>query len=492
MKKYIVLLCLLPVIAAGQNISIGKKQVNFAPGFPQVFKGGVVYVENSFNYNAYADSLFTVMTDLTTPEKRKIDSLFVKLDRYGTADKLDVLNIQIVDSSKYSLLNWLNKNNYPTLSGAPTFLPNIGYRTTTNKYINTNFNPSVDNDKFILTSASYGVIIYKDTVNTSGIDFGARKSTEPLARSSLYATQKDKGAQIMLHNSSVSMAQLGENNGIYSVTNSNDTLIAYKNGEKWNTAVGSGLILDNYNYYLGCYNLNGSPSLYSNRIYSGYYIGSNLTDGDEKIIYDAIADYAESKGVNIIYRSDRLNVVCDGNSLTKGTAGGNKGKTYPMFLQDSLESVNMVDVVYNLGADGQTAMDMDSADIDIEAKWSPYYKRNIVVAWEITNDLFYGATPSQAIDSLEVYCINQKKRNYEVIVITCLPRYNIEAEDITTANTLLKSRYRNFSDKLVDLTGVTELGDYNNTTYFTGDKIHLTEAGYKLVAKHVYDTIKDW
>jgi lysophospholipase L1-like esterase len=73
-----------------------------------------------------------------------------------------------------------------------------------------------------------------------------------------------------------------------------------------------------------------------------------------------------------------------------------------------------------------------------------------------------------------------------------LPRYNIEAEDITTANTLLKSRYRNFSDKLVDLTGVTELGDYNNTTYFTGDKIHLTEAGYKLVAKHVYDTIKDW
>jgi molybdopterin-biosynthesis enzyme MoeA-like protein len=45
MKKYIVLLCLLPVIAAGQNISIGKKQVNFAPGFPQVFKGGVEYLQ---------------------------------------------------------------------------------------------------------------------------------------------------------------------------------------------------------------------------------------------------------------------------------------------------------------------------------------------------------------------------------------------------------------------------------------------------------------
>jgi hypothetical protein len=86
----------------------------------------------------YSDSLFTVMTDLTTPEKLKIDSLFVRLSEYQTIDKLDVLNLQIVDSSKYSLLNWIIKIIIQQNQIANIYI-NIGYRTTTNHIITTNF-----------------------------------------------------------------------------------------------------------------------------------------------------------------------------------------------------------------------------------------------------------------------------------------------------------------------------------------------------------------
>jgi lysophospholipase L1-like esterase len=497
MRKLIFLLFMPCMIVSGQMNPLIPDNGQIMGGSPSqigMFRGGAVYQQANaeYDYNSYSDSLFTVMTDLTTAEKRKIDSLFVRLDEYGTADKLDVLNIQIVDSSKYSLLNWVNKNHYPVKSGLPTFTANVGYRTTTDKYINTTFNPSIDGVNFTVHNASFGVWVYKDTVNTTGLDFGARKSTATTTRTSLIVTSSDKNSTMHINNRSSSPTSLISNNGLYSISMTGDTAKGYKNGSYKSVQVSTSPILDNLDFYLGCYNLDGTASNYSKRIYSGYFIGGGLRDWDMKIIYDAVADYAESKGVNIIYRSDSLNVVCDGNSLTKGTAGPNEGKKYPQFLQDSLRSVTKVDTVYNLGVDSQSAQDMDSADTDIEAKWSAFHKRNIVIAWEITNSLWYGATAQGAIDELKTYCLHQKRRGFEVVVLTCLPRGNINADSINIANTLLRSQYLSFADKLVDLTTSPELNDYTNETYWFGDHIHLKEAGYKIVAKRVFDAIKNW
>ncbi len=453
---------------------------------------GVFKQSSLFDYNVYSDSLFTVMTDLTTPEKLKIDSLFVRLSEYQTIDKLDVLNLQIVDSSKYSLLNWINKNHYPTKSGSPIFTPNIGHRTTTNHIITTNFNPKIDGDNYTLHNASFGVWVYKDTVNTTGLDFGARKSTAPTTRTSLTVTSSDKNPNLTINNRSSSPTSLQENKGLYSVSMTGDTAKGYHNGRCGSVQVAATPVLDSLDFYLGAYNLNnGTASNYSKRIYSGYFIGGGLRDWDMKIIYDAVADYAESKGIEIIRRSDSLNVVCDGNSLTKGTTN-NEGKKYPQFLQDSLRAISLVDTVYNIGVDSQTSQDMDSADADVETKWSPYNKRNILIAWEITNSLYFGQSVQSAIDDLETYCLHQKRRGYEVVVVTCIPRGNVSVDSINAANALLKSTYLNFADKLVDLTNVSELSNYENMIYYSVDNIHLTEEGYKVVAKYVYDVIKDW
>jgi lysophospholipase L1-like esterase len=61
------------------------------------------------------------------------------------------------------------------------------------------------------------------------------------------------------------------------------------------------------------------------------------------------------------------------------------------------------------------------------------------------------------------------------------------------ANVILRATWSTFADKLADVGAVTQFdsqADITNTTYYNADQLHLTSAGYVLVANAVYPQIQ--
>ena len=80
-------------------------------------------------------------------------------------------------------------------------------------------------------------------------------------------------------------------------------------------------------------------------------------------------------------RAPRLNLAIDGNSLSIAVNGVPAYATYLPFTST------------NVALGGQTTRDMIESFGDVQAAFDPA-ARNILVAWEGTNDLYVGTWPS--------------------------------------------------------------------------------------------------
>jgi len=111
---------------------------------------------------------------------------------------------------------------------------------------------------------------------------------------------------------------------------------------------------------------------------------------------------------------------------------------------------------------------------------------SICVIWAGVNNS--GATAEDIHDLIESYCLARKAAGWKVLVCT-----EIDAQDAgrlannwptkyLELNTLLRADYTTFADGLADLGANANLQDATNTTYFSVDKVHLTNAGYTVVA----------
>jgi len=73
-------------------------------------------------------------------------------------------------------------------------------------------------------------------------------------------------------------------------------------------------------------------------------------------------------------------------------------------------------------------------------------------------------------------------------VATVLPRGDTGNNPRNTVNTaalnaLIRANWNSFADGLADIAADARFTDYNNTTYFNADKVHLTDAGYAAAAQ---------
>jgi lysophospholipase L1-like esterase len=167
-------------------------------------------------------------------------------------------------------------------------------------------------------------------------------------------------------------------------------------------------------------------------------------------------------------------------------------------------------IVYNFGKGAQTTLDMEK---DASQQIDPIlrlYRTNILVAWEGTNDLYFGASPETAYQNLVSYSKERKKNGWKVILLTVLPRSNPGARkgfeqdrlllnqllvsDFGTktacAHILLPSTVHPYADILVDLGSVSEIGDAGDelsSLYL--DKVHLSAEGYAIVAAYTKPAI---
>lgn len=201
--------------------------------------------------------------------------------------------------------------------------------------------------------------------------------------------------------------------------------------------------------------------------------------------------------LKIVFVLNSSNVICDGNSLTLGTAGPNPGKSYPELLADSINSIGSI---YNKGIDSDYGSNML---LNFNADIKPLIKvdtSNLYICWEITNDLYFGSTSQEAVNNVLSLCDSAKAQGMTVMVINSLPRNQTKQaggtiaeynNDLDLANTLLLDQYFGHADMFVNCRWTSELQDPTDTNYFI-DGIHLNEDGYALLVQEIKRVLMEY
>lgn len=211
---------------------------------------------------------------------------------------------------------------------------------------------------------------------------------------------------------------------------------------------------------------------------------------------DTLANDVDILGFLLRRRAVALKLVADGNSLTVGQ-GSTGGQDYlqqlKTLLTDTAPKVIADPVLANFGVGGQTtdAMIADAAtQIDTTLAAVGTYSAQVLLGWEGTNDLYFGATAQDAYDDLATYYAARKAAGWRVLAFTITPRSNSGTpSDFETkrqqVNALLRANWPAFADGLVDVAAdhrIGREGAETDTTYYT-DLVHMTNAGYAVVAE---------
>jgi lysophospholipase L1-like esterase len=184
-------------------------------------------------------------------------------------------------------------------------------------------------------------------------------------------------------------------------------------------------------------------------------------------------------------------IVFDGNSLTVGyTVSGEA--TYPAQCQ-ALLSGNVVAI--NKRQKGLTTTDMTyRAPSTIDSFYGHLRTRNMVVAWEGSNDLSHTTVSAiGALDHLRTYETARRAAGRAVVLLSVQPRSvdafgtpaNFEAsrQQLNSAMRAERSWVDGFVDVGADLV-IGQANDDENSVYYAVG-VHLTQAGYSIVARAV-------
>ena len=178
-------------------------------------------------------------------------------------------------------------------------------------------------------------------------------------------------------------------------------------------------------------------------------------------------------------------VICDGDSLTRGHGGT---IPYPEQLASLLGSGWRT---INLGVDSQKITDMQSDAItQVDRARKTTLTKQMITVWGGTNDLYFGGSEATLQANYQTYCANRQTAGFQVVTTTMLPRSDASTPgtfetDRQAFNTWLRANYATFADVLADVaadTRIGEAGDETNRTYYAGDNVHLNDTGYGIVA----------
>ena len=88
---------------------------------------------------------------------------------------------------------------------------------------------------------------------------------------------------------------------------------------------------------------------------------------------------------------------------------------------------------------------------------------------------------------LEFYWQECRAAGFKIIAFTVLPRGDKTAYENTRVaiNDWIRTNQANYCDGLADVAAAPELQDPTNLIYFNKDQVHLTDAGYGIVANLV-------
>jgi lysophospholipase L1-like esterase len=191
-----------------------------------------------------------------------------------------------------------------------------------------------------------------------------------------------------------------------------------------------------------------------------------------------------------------LYLVMEGDSLTVGFQATG-WDVYPLQLAVKYTDERMVSVTnqaVNASVMGGAATpNITSRASIVDACYDSRKSKNVLVLFGGTNDMHFGDTGATTYSRLVPYCQARQATGYKVVVLTAMPRSDagnavgFEAER-QTYNASIRANWRTFADALVDVALDARIGLPGcqlDTTYFNGDQVHMTPAGYGVVASLV-------
>ena len=163
----------------------------------------------------------------------------------------------------------------------------------------------------------------------------------------------------------------------------------------------------------------------------------------------------------------------------------------------------------NFGVGGQTLANMESdAATQIDRLYYPGGNRTKLVWWGGTNDLYFGASASTTLSRSSTYYGNRKAASWGLVEIGILPRTNSGTPGTfeTDRQTIRTSKLASYTtataypliwknadgNYYIDIGGdatIGQAGQTTNTTYYL-DLVHLTTAGYAIIADYVKKAIQ--
>lgn len=196
---------------------------------------------------------------------------------------------------------------------------------------------------------------------------------------------------------------------------------------------------------------------------------------------DLVVDYLAARWGITVPQS----VIFDGDSLTSGYQLADPStQSYPA---QTVALFTPARHAYNFGVPAQY---IDAMTTDGTTQIDPLFytgKLNVVCNWGGGNNIALGnQTAATVYPKLVTYNAARKAAGFTVIQLTFPPRVDIEvaggweAERVALNANIVANGAG--ADYVADVAANANLSDYTNLTYFQADQIHLTAAGYAVVA----------
>jgi len=191
-------------------------------------------------------------------------------------------------------------------------------------------------------------------------------------------------------------------------------------------------------------------------------------------------------------KNTQKKIIFHGNSLFH--LGANNlfyGNAVSNYVRNGLITAGNKAPVFDYSYQGKTTRQLTTEFPSVVA---PYFKSgDILLHWELTNDLNSGQTPAQCLANEIAYCQQAKAMGLKVCILTCIPRNPTFISDANRVvlNALILAD-TSFCDGVIDVTLMTEFSlatSYLNTTYYNADGTHLTTAGYNLIGQKILDSV---
>lgn len=177
------------------------------------------------------------------------------------------------------------------------------------------------------------------------------------------------------------------------------------------------------------------------------------------------------------------NIVVDGNSLTADTP------SWANFLTGLEPFASNGSTLTSVALGAQTTGNMfsDAAE-QVDTLIQPD-RPNILIVFEVVNDLYFGAGVLQALLNLCDYCNGRRSAGFKVVVIGPLPttRANL-ADDLPTTQAKLAEieawldiNWRSVADAYLNPRTIPGLAEWSSAYFY--DEVHLNDTGDALLAE---------